>query len=128
MEVRLSVRSDDETGELTGLTSWLQGERELRGRVELLRKPPGPEELGGAFELLTVAVSSGGAAAALAKSLPAWLASRRRQVTLKVTASDGRTVELTVAQAANAQPLIEAVLRSQNGAPESPGGPGDGSA
>lgn len=109
MQAVIGIDADDQPGEIMALAVWLQDEREFAGRVNIVLEPGGGQGLGGAFELLTVALGSGGMGAALAQSLAAWLASRRSDVKLTVTVDD-RTVRLEAHRVADAEALIMQVL------------------
>lgn len=90
-EIRVSGGQDidvDEVGELATLLEWLRGERGLAGAVREVRLPPGPGELGGAVEVLVVALGAGGAAGTLARSLFGWLRTRRPSLKVTVTRGD----------------------------------------
>jgi len=80
--------------------------------VKAVRKPPARTELGGALDLLAVALGSGGAGVTLAKSLVIWLRTRRPDVTVTVTTPSG-TVTLKAKQVrdGDVMPLLEAVLK-----------------
>ncbi len=90
----LSISAED--GDvLRSLLDWLQQEDTLRGRVRAARTPVRPGEMGALDTALVVALSSGGAGTVLAASVSTWLSqSRRADVTLTVTAEDGRHIEL----------------------------------
>ncbi|WP_052423634.1 effector-associated constant component EACC1 [Nonomuraea candida] len=110
MQVELRVVADaDPTGELISLTKWLQSQRALRGRVRPVRRPPGPEELGGAIELLGIALGSGGAGVVLARALTTWLTNRHSDVSITVTTSEG-TVQVEAKRVDDALPLLREVL------------------
>jgi hypothetical protein len=80
---------------LRSLLDWLRHEDALRGRVRAVQTPLRPGEMGGVLDLLEVALGSGGAGAVLAASVSSWLSQpRRADVTLTVTAEDGRHIEL----------------------------------
>jgi hypothetical protein len=93
MEAQIRVSGGDEIEEIAGLWEWLRGERGLAGAVQAVRRPPGPEEMGGAFDMLAVAVGSGGAATVLARALITWLQTRRPNVSVTVTTT-ARTVTI----------------------------------
>jgi len=79
MEVDAQITvADGGTEEYPALLNWLRGERALAGRLRLARTPSRDGELGGAFDMLTVALGSGGAAVALANCLTTWIKSRQR--------------------------------------------------
>lgn len=91
LEIRLPAGGSAE--EFTSLLQWLRSERDLQGRVSAKRQAPQQEELGGAFELISVAVGSGGIATACVTSLASWLSSRRTEQSVSVTV-DGKSVEI----------------------------------
>lgn len=107
--IRLRGELDGGVDELTALADWLRQERALRGAVRLVARPPRPGELGGAFELITVALGAGGVGAALAESLSVWLGNRRSDVKVSVSVGD-RTVEVEASRVADAPALIREVL------------------
>ncbi len=121
MQARLRVAGGDHVAELASLTDWLRDEPELRGRVEAVTRPVGQNDMsGGAVELLTVALGSGGALAVLARSLNTWLRSRRPTVHLTVTMND-REVTLRAHNVGNTHVdetlgLLRDVLTDRTGA------------
>jgi hypothetical protein len=117
-EIRVSQGDGqgDEVAELTALHEWLRRERGLAGAVRAVRRPPGPAELGGAIELVAVALGAGGAAGTLARSLAAWLQSRRPGVKVTVTTSSGSvSVEARQVRDADVLPLLREVLNARDG-------------
>jgi hypothetical protein len=92
----VQVTVDGGSDELVRLSQWLRSEDELRGRVRLAARPAEDSAMGGAFEFITVAVSSGGAVTVLVKSLFSWLSLRDKPTTMKVrfTRSNGDTAEV----------------------------------
>ncbi|MEV5494188.1 hypothetical protein AB0M50_02155 [Nonomuraea fuscirosea] len=109
MDVRIRITGGDAVAELAALWEWLQDEEALHGAVSPVEKEIGQEELGGAVELITVVLSSGGAGLALSRALNTWLRTRRGDV--KVTVSDGeRTVELEASNVKDVLPLLREVL------------------
>lgn len=88
--VELEIRLPDGTSaaEFPPLLQWLRRERDLQGRVSAKRRPPQQEELGGTFELISVAVGSGGFATACVTSLASWLSGRRVPPTLGTVPDD----------------------------------------
>ncbi|MGB6165719.1 MAG: hypothetical protein WCF33_04685 [Pseudonocardiaceae bacterium] len=90
----LSISADD--GDvLRSLLDWLRQEDILRGRVRTVQTPVRPGEMGALDAALVVALGSGGAGAVLAAAVSTWLSQpRRADVTLTVTAEDGRHLEL----------------------------------
>lgn len=106
----------DEVAELAALYEWLRGERELAGAVRAARRAPGPTELGGAIELVAVALGAGGAAGTLARSLAAWLRSRRPGLKITVTTPAGSvSVEARQVRDADFLPLLREVLNARDG-------------
>ncbi|MEU2588962.1 hypothetical protein ABZ612_40415 [Streptomyces avermitilis] len=78
----------------TSLLQWLRTDRDLQGRVRARRGVLQQGELGGAFELISVAIGSGGIATAFVTSLGSWLSSRRTEQSVSVTV-DGKSVQIT---------------------------------
>ncbi|MEU2585245.1 hypothetical protein ABZ612_20250 [Streptomyces avermitilis] len=93
MELEIRLPAGGSAEEFTSLLQWLRSERDLQGRVSAKRQAPQQEELGGAFELISVAVGSGGIATACVTSLASWLSSRRTEQSVSVTV-DGKSVEI----------------------------------
>ncbi|GIJ32805.1 effector-associated constant component EACC1 [Micromonospora sediminimaris] len=99
---------DGRPGDVYSLFSWLQRTDELRGRVQTLPRQPGPHEMGGAVEIISVALSSGGAAAVLAGALNTWLQSRRARISVEfVAAETGETLQRVEVEASNAASVKE---------------------
>lgn len=73
VEAQIRVSGGDEIEEITNLREWLRGEHGLAGAVRAVPRAPGPQDMGGAFDMLTVAVGAGGAATVLARALITWL-------------------------------------------------------
>jgi hypothetical protein len=113
-EIRISAR--DDVSQYTELLEWLRGERALAGAVSARHRRPGEDELGGAFDMLAVALGSGGAVVALANSLTAWLQTRRPDVSITVTSSSG-SVKLDARRIKDADALtvLQEVLGSKDG-------------
>lgn len=93
MEVQVSLESSATLDEFLSLAQWLRTERALQGLVRTKRRPPREGELGGALELISVAIGSGGIATALVSSLQTWLSSRRTEQKIAVTLND-RSIEI----------------------------------
>lgn len=113
MDVQLSVSGGNSMDDLVALRKWLAGERDLQGKVRIVPGLPGETELGGAIEVLTVALGSGGTGVALTRSLTAWLSSRRSDVKVILRSGD-HCVELEARRASDAQALIAQLLADCN--------------
>jgi hypothetical protein len=101
--------------EFTALWEWLRGERALAGTVRAVPEPPGSTDLGGVYDILVVALGSGGAGVALAKSLTAWLQTRRSDIAITVTTpSGGVTVDAHKLKDTEIMPLLHEVLRARD--------------
>lgn len=100
----------DAVTEYAALLDWLMGERALAGRARLVRSASGERELGGVFDMLAVALGSGGAVVALAGSLTAWIKTRHQRVTVTVEGPAGRVV-LTSDGPADVLPLLQEIMR-----------------
>ncbi|MFJ3309570.1 hypothetical protein ACIPSA_42370 [Streptomyces sp. NPDC086549] len=109
MDAVIGIRGGDEVGELAGLVGWLRAERELGGAVQVVRRDIAESELGSGFDVISVAVGSGGVGAALAQSLSAWLRTRRSDIKVTFTAN-GRTVEVDARRVSDPMALITRVL------------------
>jgi Effector Associated Constant Component 1 len=110
-EVRIVGGTDRE---LAALSEWLQGEDELRGKVRTIHRAISETELGSVLELLTVALGSGGAGTVLASSLKTWLLTRRTTAKI-IVKSAGRSVTLDVQNAGDVAPLLEQILKANDG-------------
>ena len=80
--------------EVRSLRTWLLDESALQGRVTLTAAQPASDTLGGTMETLAVALGPGGVATALASVLITWIRRRTTDVTVKITKSDGSTLEM----------------------------------
>ncbi|MFY1599451.1 effector-associated constant component EACC1 [Micromonospora sp. WMMD737] len=111
---------DGRPGELHSLFSWLQRTDELRGRVRTLPRQPGPHEMGGAVEMVSVALGSGGAGAVLVGALTTWLQTRRARISVEFVVDEAgetlRRVEVEASNAASVKELYDA-LASDRAAP-----------
>ncbi|MFI9843954.1 hypothetical protein ACIHFD_43450 [Nonomuraea sp. NPDC051941] len=95
MDIALSFVSDHSRADLESLFDWFQGEKELRGRVRWADVPPKPGEMGGAMEVILVAVGSGGFLSVLATSIQTWLA-RPRMSSIKIRVRNGNGLEIEI--------------------------------
>lgn len=113
--VDLQIQIEDgAVDDYVALASWLNGNREFRGRVRQVTGPPADGTLSGAWiEMLTVAVGSGGLGVALTNSLNKWLETRRADLIATVTVTPKRrTVRLRAREAnAEAVELLSEILR-----------------
>ncbi len=100
----------DAADQLRSLHEWLTDVQELRGAVSMREGPPKPGTLGPVLDALAVALGPAGAATAFATAVIAWLRTRRGEVRIKVTLTDGRSVELTATKVAH---LDAAALEQQ---------------
>lgn len=105
-DVRIAVDGD----ELSSLRDWLSLEDGLRGRVRLVDRPGAADEMGVATELVVVAGVAVPLVSVLARAVTTWLVQRRSDVTIKVTAPDGRAVSLNAKRVADPEKLIREVL------------------
>jgi hypothetical protein len=97
----------------TLLQEWLCGVPQLRGHLDRHTVPPAPDQMGTGAGELVVALASTGMATALVKSLQIWLTNRHSDVTITVTAPDGRQASVTAARVpdlSQVRDLIDAVL------------------
>jgi Effector Associated Constant Component 1 len=86
----ITVLSGDVARESSELAEWLRRDRGLLSPVAPVPRRAGPTHLGGVVEVEVAAVGSGGAAAALVRTLGAWLGTRTRQVSVEVRTDKGR--------------------------------------
>ncbi|MGD3111561.1 effector-associated constant component EACC1 [Streptomyces sp. YGL11-2] len=105
--------------QLRSLMDWLRYEDGLRGRVRAVQTPPAPGEMGGALDVLAVAVGSGGMGVVLANCLSTWVAQRRSDLRITVSTRDGRTLEVD-AKGVDPQALARDIERLLN-TPEAEG-------
>jgi hypothetical protein len=112
LESTIELQSSGLSDDLISLAGWLRRERILQGHVQLRRRPMDDVELGAAFDLIAVAIGSGGAATVLAGSLSTWL-QHRSKVSIKIT-KDGQTLEIEARNIQNAQDLIQRFLDDGN--------------
>jgi hypothetical protein len=111
VDVQVKVSGGDEVEEFASLWQWLASERALAGAIRAIRRAPGEAELGGAFDVLAVALGSGGTGVALANSLTTWLRTRRSHISVTVATEAGTvTVDARNASPSQILPLLQQVL------------------
>ncbi|GGM24133.1 hypothetical protein GCM10011608_06230 [Micromonospora sonchi] len=76
------------------LLDWLRVEPELSGCIDRDAAPPTPGSLGTVTDVLVVAVGSGGVATVLASALVSWIRRRAGSAEVRVTLSDGSSIEI----------------------------------
>ena len=91
--MRVAITVDGGTEALRGLRRWLTGEADLRDRVMVRERPPGP-----VLEALVVALAPDGVAAALVTGIVTWLRHERGDLTVRVQRGDGSSFEITAAR------------------------------
>lgn len=109
MDAQVHLSDGDQIAELASLWQWMHHDEELSGHVSRVERQIGETELGSGTEALTVALSSSGAAMALARVLTAWLRTRRSDVKVAVTVGR-RRVKLEATNIDEALPLLREVL------------------
>jgi Effector Associated Constant Component 1 len=95
VDAQIRILGGDGVADYIALRKWLGGERELAGRVRMIQHPPRESELGGVVDILSVALGSGGAVAVMARSLVAWLQTRRSDVEIAIASVSGAKVILS---------------------------------
>ena len=94
MDLEIRVKGEGSQADLAALSQWLGSQRGLAGRVRLRQGPSGEQELGGVgFELVTVALGSGGAMSVLVGALSTWL-SKRPISTIRISLPGGGEIEV----------------------------------
>lgn len=110
-ELRLWASGSAGDDALRALYAWLAHEDELRGRVKPRTHSLAEGDMGGAVELLAVALGSGGACAVLVQSVCTWLSQRQPDITVTVKAADGREVTIDVRRAEDPMAVVREVER-----------------
>jgi hypothetical protein len=115
VDAHIRTSGGDEVQEITDLWTWLHGERGLTGAVHAVQRPPGEGELGGVLDMLAVVLGAGGTGAVLARSLTAWLQTRRPDVVITVTTETGTVkVDASNIESGDVLPLLQQVLREDD--------------
>lgn len=105
--VQISAEPSDE---LLSLQDWLTREPELRGRVRVVGPAPSAGQLGSAFELLSIAVGTGGLLSVLAASLKTWLARPRRSDVRITIRTPDQVVEIDAKRVGDVDMLLRRAL------------------
>jgi hypothetical protein len=113
MDAKIRVSGNDSVGEFAALWEWLKAERNVRAAIRPIRHVVEEGELGGAFDMLSVALGTGGMGVALAQSLSVWLRGRHADVSITVTSAAG-TVTVDAHQVKDPLPLLREVLRDSD--------------
>jgi len=115
---QLTIQTNGSADDLFQLLEWFNDDDELRGRVRLPPSQVRSGQMGDLYDVLVVAVGTGGIASALATSLTTWFTVRRSDiaVTLKI---DGHT-EITVDAKRIKTPEITEALRHMLEQPRDP--------
>ena len=112
MEAQIEIEKGS-LDDLHTLAEWLNDEHSLRGRSHIVHGPVQQTELGSVPDLLTVALSSGGAGTVLASSLITWLQTRRTTVKVRVEAA-GRSIILDLETIRDVTPLLRQILETND--------------
>ena len=98
------------------LKAWFDDVPELRGRSAVDIGPTQVGELGGASDVLVVALGSGGAVSVLVSALVRWFSVRSRPRPLKLTVTQGKKkVSIEVDQTTRSAELIKEILGAIDG-------------
>ncbi|RSM83835.1 hypothetical protein DMH04_21955 [Kibdelosporangium aridum] len=110
--VTAAISVDGADDDLRALANWLRDEDELRGRVTLSSPPIEEGHMGPVLDAVVVVLTSA-TATTLIRSLKEWLIASRnaKKVTLKLTAQDGRKLELTCGSAEEAEAAMDAARK-----------------
>jgi hypothetical protein len=95
MDMTISIVDNGTADDLRSLRTWLLDADGLRGRVDLLERPPLSGELGPVLDAILVALGPGGAVTGVIAGVLSWIRHRTSDVNLKVTQTDGRSFEVS---------------------------------
>ncbi|MFI5779246.1 hypothetical protein [Nocardia sp. NPDC051570] len=113
MQLDITVNSDQPVDDLISLSQWLRRESELASGVAMTRRTPSEEELGGAWDLVTVSLGSGGTVSVLAASLSAWFRNRPRTI-IKIKRGE-ESLEIDTNRAKDLPELLRVLTCSEAG-------------
>ncbi|MEV0679125.1 hypothetical protein AB0I60_21655 [Actinosynnema sp. NPDC050436] len=124
--MRIDVEAEDRLAELESLAEWLADVDELRGKVQAVESAPPTGTLGPLLDALEVALGPGGAAAAVAASVIAWLRSRAGRITVTLERPDGTKVSVDAVRVRGLRPddvraEVEGLLKAIEPPDEVPG-------
>ncbi|WP_040694324.1 effector-associated constant component EACC1 [Nocardia vinacea] len=91
---QLSIRTTGSPDDLVQLLDWFGRDDALRGRVRLESPPIQDGQMGDLYQVLTVALSSGGIATALAGALKTWFTTRRSDLVVTISRPDGTELKV----------------------------------
>jgi hypothetical protein len=109
VEARIVVDGAD--ADVESLWDWLRREPGLRGQVRMDGAAAPAGAMGVSVELV-VAMSGAGAVAAVARSLSVWLEQRRSDLSVRVTAPDGRKASVSARRVSDPERLLRSILGS----------------
>lgn len=95
MDVTVTVQDGQGADDLRNLSSWLSGQEELQGRINVVDPPAPPGAMGGLADSLVASLAPGSVAGAFATALVAWIRYRTGNLRTVVRRADGSQVELT---------------------------------
>ncbi|WP_216903482.1 effector-associated constant component EACC1 [Nocardia alni] len=110
LQIRLGHPDD-----ASSLIEWLRRDVELSEQVQMqvkVRYTGG--SIDAAVQVLSVALGSGGVGAMLANALSTWLTQRHSDITLTVSAPDGRRIELDAHRVHEMPQLLDHVAQMLN--------------
>lgn len=116
----LQISFADAPDQIRDLAAWLRSEDELRGRVDLVKRPLEAGHMGGIADTLSIAVGSGGAVAVSVRSFFAWLSVRHAAVRTRIElkAEDGRAASIELTGSAEPEAVLDELTRFFRGGGE----------
>jgi hypothetical protein len=107
----VTISLPEQNEDLRQLARWLRDDDELRGHVSLTQQPIRDGAMGGAVDLVVVALGGSGAVTVLVSSLFGWLTRRSelRVVRLRIRTDDGREVDLECGCADDAGQVADSI-------------------